>query len=330
MFLRRLSAGFFFASIGSRFVICFHFRLTSAKIFLRQSIDFDLLFLLWKKPAQKWSKQIWIIIGNWKNANRNIVTGRLLQIFLKKKSLRPKYAWLRTPKNRSETQLENIGLISPRLWQPSQVHLAMEQDRLENSGNCHVETFAYRELLSEYYLHLWGQWKRTQEMYSKINPLAAPAILVETVLVKDGLSKQFKHKHKRHDLPISKRSWASFPPGPLWRRCACWLWAVGLLLLLAHLLLLVEPPVGAVAAFGGASSHAAGTEFCFSVLIRLKKWCCCCCCACCCRQWSFFFCSAGVRKARGCQCKAATGASCAAGVGTDVVLVAVEQRIWSL
>ena len=40
---------------------------------------------------------------------------------------------------------------------------------------------------------------------------------------------KLKHKHddrKNHqDHPISKRSWARFPPGPLWCCCACWLLA---------------------------------------------------------------------------------------------------------
>ena len=57
-----------------------------------------------------------------------------------------------------------------------------------------------------------------------------------------------------------------------------------------------------------------------------------CCCSCCCFWWCFWRVSAsraGAIKWYGFQCISATGAGGAAGVGTDVVLVAVEPHISS-
>ena len=137
------------------------------------------------------------------------------------------------------------------------------------------------------------------------------------------MTKQSDGHQNHQDHPISKRSRARFPSGPLQFCCACRLWAVGLLLLLLLLwlqlrlvlllllfLLLVclfvclfvavavavaVAVVAAAAAFGGASGHAAGPEGSSSGAGAIK-WCC-------------------------CQCiSATTGAGGVAVVGTDVVL----------
>ena len=83
----------------------------------------------------------------------------------------------------------------------------------------------------------------------------------------------------------------------------CWLWAVGCWLWGVGWWLAVVVAVAAVAAaaFGGASGHAAGNGVSSSGAGAIR-WCC-------------------------CQYISATGAGGAAGVGTDVVLVAVERHI---
>ena len=86
---------------------------------------------------------------------------------------------------------------------------------------------------------------------------------------------------------------------------SCWLWAVGCWL--AAVAVALVALVAVVAAVG----------------------CCCSCCCCCCFWWCFWRVSAsgaGAIKSYGCQCISATGAGGAAGVGTDVVLVAVEPH----
>ena len=119
--------------------------------------------------------------------------------------------------------------------------------------------------------------------------------------------------HQNHqEHPISKRSRARFPPGPLQCCCACGLWAVGCWLavvaavavvavvagvaLVAVVVAVVVAAVAAAvaAAFGGASGHAAGNGGSSSGAGAIK-WCC-------------------------CQCISAIGAGGAAGVGADVVL----------
>ena len=71
--------------------------------------------------------------------------------------------------------------------------------------------------------------------------------------------------------------------------------AVGVLLWLLLLVLVVPALVAVVAAFGGASGHAAGNRISSLALGHIKWY--------------------------GCQCIFATGAGGAAGVGTDVALV---------
>ena len=109
--------------------------------------------------------------------------------------------------------------------------------------------------------------------------------------------------HQNHqDHPISKRSRARFPPGPLQCCCACGLWAVGCWLAVVAgvaLVAVVVAVVAAAAAFGGASGHAAGNGV--SSGAGAKKWCC-------------------------CECISATGAGGAAGVGTDVVVQGFVQH----
>ena len=107
-------------------------------------------------------------------------------------------------------------------------------------------------------------------------------------------------KHRNHqDHPISEKVPGSIPPGPLWRSCACccWLWAAGLLLLLLLLL-----------------------PWLLLFLWLRSRSCCCCSCSCCfcCCFWRCFW-----RWGY----KMVVGAYLPAGVGTDVVLVAVEALI---
>ena len=79
--------------------------------------------------------------------------------------------------------------------------------------------------------------------------------------------------HQNHqEHPISKRSRARFPPGPLQCCCACGLWAVGCWIAVVAAVAVVAVVAGVAlvavvvavvaaavaAAFGGASGHASG------------------------------------------------------------------------
>ena len=94
--------------------------------------------------------------------------------------------------------------------------------------------------------------------------------------------------HQNHqEHPISKRSRARFPPGPLQCCCACGLWAVGCWLAVVAAVAVVTVVAGVAlvavvaavaaavaAAFGGASGHAAGNGGSSSGAGAIK-WCCC-------------------------------------------------------
>ena len=241
------------------------------KSFCGKVLTLTFCFCYERDLHKKWSRQICIIIRNRKNSDKNIVTGRMVEIFLQKVHVMTvTHAWPRTPKIWSETQLENIGLISSRLWQPFRFYLAMEQDRWKIR-----ETVTYKICIQG--IVVW--WpspplrsvKITQQMYSKINPPASPAFLVETGLVMDGLSAAcFASKAKLERIMSVGRIFTSpknIPPNP--------------------------QSNNNTSTSTTTSPYPKGLGLSFSRPGAIK-WCCCCCCLwwCfwpCCWYWSFFF-----------------------------------------